>query len=88
MSDNRNRVLTFAELANSEDKLVWLEENDGDYEPCARARKVTRWEHESHRMYFDGSRAWYADYTYGETWRCWLRQPTPEEMAKTPWEVG
>lgn len=23
---------------------------------------------------------------YGKTWRCWLRQPTPEEMANTPWE--
>lgn len=22
----------------------------------------------------------------GETWRCWLRQPTPEEMANAPWE--
>lgn len=86
MSDNRNRVLPFTELVASADKLVWLEDNDGDDEPCARARKVTRWEHGSHRMYFDGSRAWYADYTYGETWRCWLRKPTPEEMTNTPWE--
>nr|DAP14472.1 MAG TPA: Ogr/Delta-like zinc finger protein [Caudoviricetes sp.] len=23
---------------------------------------------------------------YGKTWRCWLRKPTPEEMANTPWE--
>lgn len=22
----------------------------------------------------------------GETWRCWLRKPTAEEMANTPWE--
>lgn len=81
-----NRVLTLAELEISAGVTVWLEENDGDYEPCARARKVTRWEHESHRMYFDGGRAWYADYTYGETWRCWVRKPTPEEMQETPWE--
>lgn len=81
-----NRVLPFTELVASADKLVWLEDNDGDDEPVSRARKVTRWEHGSHRMYFDGSRAWYADYTYGETWRCWLRKPTPEEMANTPWE--
>ena len=88
MSDNRNRVLTFAELTDSAGVLVWLEENDGgdEDELCSRARKVTRWEHESHRMYFDSGRAWYADYTYGETWRCWLRKPTPEEMANTPWE--
>ena len=50
MSDNRNRVLTFAELTDSAGALVWLEDNDGDYDPCACARKVTRWEHESHRM--------------------------------------
>lgn len=23
---------------------------------------------------------------YGETWRCWLRKPTEEEMEGTPWE--
>ena len=23
---------------------------------------------------------------YGSLWRCWLRKPTPEEMANTPWE--
>ncbi len=23
---------------------------------------------------------------YGETWRCWLRKPTKEEMEGTPWE--
>lgn len=22
---------------------------------------------------------------YGKTWRCWLRKPTLEEMAETPW---
>lgn len=22
-----------------------------------------------------------------ETWRCWARKPTPEEMEATPWEV-
>lgn len=35
---------------------------------------------------FFGGRTWYADYTYGGTWRCWMREPTPEEMANTPWE--
>ena len=24
------------------------------------------------------------DYKYNETWRCWLRKPTEEEMATTP----
>lgn len=22
---------------------------------------------------------------FGETWRCWLRKPTEEEMEGTPW---
>ena len=88
MNGNKNWVLTFAELTDSAGALVWLEDNDGDYEPCAHARKAMRWERESHRMYFDDGRAWYADYTYGETWRCWPRQPTPGEMARTPCEAG
>ena len=65
---------------------MWIEDNNGDDEPCARARMVTYWESKSHRIYFDGGRTWYADYTYEETWRCWVRKPTPEEMANTPWE--
>lgn len=24
---------------------------------------------------------------YGVTWRCWLREPTREEMDETPWEA-
>lgn len=85
MSDNRNRVLSLTELAVGAGTLVWIEDNNGDDEPCVRARIVTYWEGKSHRIYFDYGRAWYADYTYGETWRCWLRQPMPEEMANTPW---
>lgn len=86
MNEYKNRVLSLAELAVSAGTLVWIEDNNGDDEPCVCARMVTYWEGKSHRMYFDGGRAWYADYTYGETWRCWLRKPTPEEMANTPWE--
>lgn len=84
--NNKNWALTFAELAVSAGTLAWIKDNNGDDEPCVCARMVTRWEHVSHRMYFDGSRAWYADYTYGETWRCWLRKPTDEERKNTPWE--
>ena len=46
---------------------------------CAEGNALGTWK-------FDGSRAWYADYTYGETWRCWLRKPTDEERKNTPWE--
>mgnify|MGYP000327940677 CR=1 FL=1 len=74
MNEYKNRVLSLEELAISAGTLVWIEDNNGDDEPCVCARKVTRWEHGSHRMYFDGSRTWYADYTYGETWRCWLKR--------------
>lgn len=24
---------------------------------------------------------------YGKTWRCWMRNPTEQEMRDTPWEV-
>lgn len=59
---NGFEVRCLAELAISAGTLVWIEDNNGDDEPCVRARIV------------------------GDTWRCWLRQPTPEEMANTPWE--
>lgn len=86
MNGNKNWVLTLAELAISAGTLVWIEDNNGDDEPCVRARIVSYWEPKSHRIYFDSGRAWYADYTYDETWRCWVRKPTPEEMRETPWE--
>ena len=86
MKDNKNRVLTLAELAISAETRVWIEDNNGGDEPCVRARIVSYWEPKSHRIYFDSGRTWYADYTYGETWRCWVRKPTPEEMANIPWE--
>lgn len=86
MNNNKNRVLTLAELEISAGVTVWIEDNNGDDEPCVHARIVTCLESKSHRMYFDGGRTWYADYTYGETWRCWLRNPTDEERAATPWE--
>jgi len=87
MNENKNRVLSLAELAvSAAGTLVWVEDNNGDDEPCVRARMVTYWEGKSLRIYFDGGRTWYADYTYGETWRCWLCNPTDEERAATPWE--
>lgn len=41
MKDNKNRVLTLAELAISAETLVWIEDNNGDDEPCVHARIVT-----------------------------------------------
>ena len=86
MNEYKNRVLSLAELAVSAGTLVWIEDNNGDDEPCLCVRIVTCLESKSHRMYFDGGHTWYADYTYGETWRCWLRKPTDEERKNTPWE--
>lgn len=85
MNATKNRVLSLAELALSAGTLVWIEDNNGD-EPCVHARMVSYWEHKSHRIYFDSGRAWYADYTYGKTWRCWMRNPTAQEMRDTPWK--
>lgn len=92
MNEYKNRILTLAELSIIAGMLVWagmpiwIEDRNGDDEPCVCVRRITYWEYESPHLYFDGGRTWYADYTYGETWRCWLREPTPEEMANTPWE--
>ncbi len=86
MLGNVNLVLTLTDIAVSAGVLVWLEDNNGGDEPCVHARKITCWEHKSHRIYFDGGRVWYADINYGVTWRCWMRKPTEQEMADTPWE--
>lgn len=86
MNEYKNRVLSLEELAVSAGMLTFIEDNNGHDEPCVHARMVTYLEGKSHRIYFDGGRKWYADYTYGETWRCWSRKPTPEEMVNTPWE--
>ncbi len=86
MNEYKNRVLSLEELAVSAGMLTFIEDNNGDDEPCVHARMVTYLEGKSHRIYFDGGRTWYADYAYGETWRCWSRKPTPEEMVNTPWE--
>lgn len=86
MNKCKNWVLTLAELAISAGTLVWIEDNNGGDEPCVHARMATNWESKSHRIYFDDGRTWYTDCTYGITWRCWVRKPTPEEMANTPWE--
>lgn len=44
MKDNKNRVLTLAELAISAETRVWIEDNNGGDEPCVRARIVSYWE--------------------------------------------
>ena len=45
MNGNKNWVLTLAELAISAGTLVWIEDNNGDDEPCVRTREVSYWEH-------------------------------------------
>lgn len=49
MNECKNRVLSLTELAVGAGTLVWIEDNNGDDEPCVHARKVTRWEHGSQR---------------------------------------
>ena len=52
MNEYKNRVLALAELAVGAGTLVWIEDNNGDDEPCARARIVSYWEPKSHRIHF------------------------------------
>ena len=54
MNEYKNRVLPLEELAVSAGMLTFIEDNNGDDEPCVRARMVTYWEGKSHRIYFDG----------------------------------
>ena len=90
-TEPKNRVLTLEELKaycteGADAAPLWYEDKDnGD---------VSRW------MVIDlpelafGSTATvkrllnsqFFEPAYGENWRCWLRKPTKEERAGTPWE--
>lgn len=82
-----NRVLSLAEIDSRVGEPVCLEDYDEDGDLCYRTRTVTRQEYESHRIYFNSGRTWYDANEYISTWRCWLREPTREEMEAMPWEV-
>ena len=81
-AEPENRVLTLEEATGSEDP-VWLETRETlrvtDVCIAADSRYA--------EVYTIGSRIPYLMLldSYGQTWRCWLRKPTAEEMANAPW---
>lgn len=86
----QNRVLTLEEVmadADAEDwSLEWTEKKNHIYQCCPL--DVT-----AESIIFvavgigikDG--IYMKKSEYGVTWRCWLREPTREEMDETPWEA-
>ena len=83
----RNRVLTFAEAITQNQKTarVWLERRDNI--PIRAWFKMggNLWQVIPDCNLGIGSFFVYPT-TYGTKWRCWEKEPTPEEMQDTPWE--
>lgn len=82
-AEPENRVLTIEEATGSEDP-VWLE--------TRKTLRVTdvciAADFRYAEVYTIGSRIPYLMLldSYGQTWRCWLRNPTPEQIAAEKWE--
>lgn len=82
----QNRVLTFAEAITQNQKTarVWLELRD-NIPICARFMiYVDVLEVIPYNIGISSFLVYYT--TYGIKWRCWEKEPTPEEMQDTPWE--
>lgn len=89
-----NRVLTLEEVlvtayddCNTEQETVMYLECREEYEGYAI---VTDLETDGSKILFEfsgiGGGCKLNEKYYGRLWRCWVRKPTPEEMANTPWE--
>ena len=88
-----NRVLTLEEICTAE--VCWTETPRASLEACRIVmREYTSFPEgkpvKSFDFYSTGETVpWcYRPEEYGVSVRCWLRKPTPEEMANTPWEAG
>lgn len=86
-----NRVLTLEEICTAE--VCWTETPRASLEACRIVmREYTSFPEgkpaKSFDFYSTGETVpWcYRPEEYGVSVRCWLRKPTPEEMANTPWE--
>lgn len=87
-----NRVLTLEEICTAE--VCWTETPRASLEACRIVmREYTSFPEgkpaKSFDFYSTGETVpWcYRPEEYGVSVRCWLRKPTPEEMANTPWEA-
>lgn len=71
-AEPENRVLTLEEVKRHCAAPLWME--------FRRAKNSSHWA----VVIVDDNALW--PRTYGKSWRCWLRKPTEEEAAGTPWE--
>lgn len=83
-----NRVLTLAELeAHYEGRIdaapLWIEH---EHNPKLSCWMVADMPAECFNTISVTQFLRVAKWSYGKRWRCWLRKPTAEEMANTPWE--
>lgn len=90
-----NRVLTLEEVEDAceldnEKVLLWVEFNCNGvctlaYQYCTMGEAIAT-------VYmirpYDEAETDFSKMGYYKKWRCWLRKPTQEEMAGTPWEGG
>lgn len=83
----RNRVLMFAEAITQNQKTarVWLERRDKSSILAWFKMGGNLWQVIPCYNLGIGSFFVYPT-TYGVKWRCWEKEPTPEEMQDTPWE--
>jgi len=83
--EGANRVLSLAEIESRAGERVCMEDTDEDGDLRFRVQPVTRWERESHRMYFNSGRTWFDTHYYLSMWRCWLREPMRDESDAEKW---
>lgn len=84
-AEPENRLLTLGEAQqiSSEDGGTWLEEKT-----AWGLAHITPIDNQTGACYIY---TFFAKFPlmaekYGKTWRCWLRKPTPEQMAAEKWE--
>lgn len=87
-AEPENRVLTLAELeAHYEGRIdaapLWIEH---EHNPKLSCWMVADMPAECFNTISVTQFLRVAKWSYGKRWRCWLRKPTAEEMANTPWE--
>lgn len=89
LREGKNRVLTLDEVTADAEKedwsFIWIERKyDEKY-----ALQYCAWYATSTWVILvlpaNEKKIYELKSDYGKTWRCWLRKPTLEEMAETPW---
>lgn len=91
-----NRVLTLDEVleivrqnADWYNRVCWLEwgKNSLIYPGCIKEGYTIDDRYLSFEEIMSEEEYYYNIKEYGVKWRCWLRNPTKQEMAETPWEA-